>query len=164
MMSRKTMIRGHNLSSVGQLGASAWERAIEACDRCLTIMREKGVAREGEASALARNQGTPVYLCAANLVRARALGAREGVRAAGEVGVILAEAEQLVAETGAMIYLPEVHLERAEAARLAGDEVARHRELLEAHRLFTALGATRRAERVARELGAGGAPHRISTT
>jgi class 3 adenylate cyclase/tetratricopeptide (TPR) repeat protein len=103
--------------------AGEWERAIEACDRSLTLMREKGVAREAEAraleiltrahlgrgdvmralelgneaAALARNQGTPVYLCAANLVRARALVARNGARAAGEVEAILAEAEQLVA-------------------------------------------------------------------
>jgi class 3 adenylate cyclase/tetratricopeptide (TPR) repeat protein len=155
------------------------ERAIEACDRCLTIMREKGVLREAEAyalatlarahlgrgdlmraealgneaAALARDQGTPVYLCAANLVRARALIAKDGARAAAEVEAILAEVEQLVAETGARIYLPEVHLVRADLARLAGDEVARRRELSEAHRLFTEMGATARAEQVARELG-----------
>jgi hypothetical protein len=67
---------------------------------------------------------------------------------------MLGEAEQLVAETGEIIYLPDVHLVRAELARLAGDEVARHRELSEAHRLFTEMGATARAEQVARELAA----------
>jgi hypothetical protein len=87
------------------------------------------------------------------VLRARALLARDGARAAGDVEAILAEAEQRIAETGARIHLPDVHLARAELARLTGDEAARQRELREAHRLFTAMGATTRAEEVARELG-----------
>lgn len=155
-----------------------WESAIETCDRSLTIMREKGVAREGEAyglatlarahlgrgdvtraqaladeaAALARRQDTPVYLCAANLARARAFTARDGVRAAGEVEAILTEAERLAAETGARVYLPEIHVERAELAGLAGDEVTRDHELRAAHRLFTEMGATARADEVTRKL------------
>jgi hypothetical protein len=69
--------------------------------------------------------------------------------AASKVKAILAEAEQLVAETGAMMYQPDVHLGRAGLARLAGDEGGRQREPCEAHRLFTAMGATARAEQVA---------------
>jgi hypothetical protein len=46
-----------------------------------------------------------------------------------------------------------VYLERAELARLAGDEAARQRELFEAHRLFTEMGATIRAAELATELG-----------
>jgi hypothetical protein len=107
-----------------------------------------------EAAALARRQGTRVFLCAANLVRARALVARDGPRAACDVEAILAEAEQLVAQTGARIHLPDVHLARAELARLTGDEATRHRELLAAHRLFTEMGATVRAEQAAKALAA----------
>jgi hypothetical protein len=107
-----------------------------------------------EAAALARRQGTLVFLCAANVLRVRALIARDGARASGAVEAILAEAEQLIAETGARIYLPDVHLARSELARLAGDEAARHRELREAHWLFTAMGATARAEQVAKALAA----------
>jgi class 3 adenylate cyclase/tetratricopeptide (TPR) repeat protein len=155
------------------------EKAIDACDHCLSIMREKGVLRDTEAYALAmlasahllrgevaraqaladeaaklaRSQGTLVFLCAANVLRARALIGRDGARAAGEVEAILAEAEQLIAETGATIYRPDVHLVRAELARLSGDETARQRELREAHRLLTAMGATARAEQVAKEPG-----------
>jgi hypothetical protein len=81
------------------------------------------------------------------------LVARDGARAAGEVEAILSEVEQLIAETGARIYLPDVHLARAELARVAGDEVARQRELREAHRLFTEMGATGHAARLAKELG-----------
>jgi hypothetical protein len=39
----------------------------------------------------------------------------------------------------------------AEVARLAGDEATHQRELREAHRLFTEMGATMRAEEAARD-------------
>ena len=48
---------------------------------------------------------------------------------------------------------PLVHVERAERARLTGDEATRQRELREAHRLFTEIGAPIRAAEVAKELG-----------
>jgi len=48
---------------------------------------------------------------------------------------------------------PFVCLERAELARLSGDEAPRQRELREAHRLFTEIGAPMRAGEVAKELG-----------
>jgi len=165
---------------IAQTLAGEWETAIEACDRSLAMMREKVVIRDfeastlatlasahlgrgdvmraqalaGEAAALARNQGTLLFLCAANLLRARALVARDGARATGDVEAILAEAERLVARTGARLHLPDIHLARAELARLAGDEAASRRELSEAHRLFIEMGATLRAEQVARELAA----------
>ena len=41
---------------------------------------------------------------------------------------------------------------RAELARVLGDEALRERELREARRLHTEMGATRHAERVSREL------------
>jgi len=46
-----------------------------------------------------------------------------------------------------------LHVERAELARLTGDEALRERELREAHRLFTEIGAPIRAAEVAKELG-----------
>jgi len=42
---------------------------------------------------------------------------------------------------------------RAELARLTGDESARERELREAHRLFTEIGAPIRAAEVAKKIG-----------
>jgi hypothetical protein len=54
---------------------------------------------------------------------------------------------------GAKSYEPFLHVERAELARLTSDEAAPERELREAHRLFTEMGAPIRAEEVARELG-----------
>jgi hypothetical protein len=50
--------------------------------------------------------------------------------------------------SGATSYAPFLHIERAELARLSGDGASRERELGEAHRLFTAMGATVRAEEI----------------
>jgi hypothetical protein len=49
-------------------------------------------------------------------------------------------------------YEPFLHVERAELARLTSDEAAYQRELREAHRLFTEIGAPIWAEQVAKEL------------
>ncbi len=55
--------------------------------------------------------------------------------------------------SGAKSYEPSLHVERAELARLVGDEAHRERELREAHRLFTEIGAPVRAAEVAKEFG-----------
>jgi hypothetical protein len=64
----------------------------------------------------------------------------------------LAEADAWLEMSGAKSYEPFLHVERAELARLTGDEATRERELREAHRLFTEIGAPIRAEQVAKEL------------
>jgi len=68
------------------------------------------------------------------------------------VAAALDEAGALVEETGARAYEPFVGAERAALAGLRGEEAVRQRELREAHRLFTEMGATIRAEQVARDL------------
>jgi hypothetical protein len=65
----------------------------------------------------------------------------------------LARALALIEETEARSYAPLVHEERAELARLLGEAELRERELREAHRLYTEMGGTGHAERLARELG-----------
>ncbi len=59
-------------------------------------------------------------------------------------------AAELIEQTGSTVFEPHVHLARAELAKLLGDDARRH--LREAHRLFTEMGATGHAERVARKL------------
>ncbi len=81
------------------------------------------------------------------LVRQRA----EGLSARPTIEAALECALALVRETGARGLEPQVYLERAELARLSGDEASHQRELREAHRLFLEMGAPIRAE-VAREL------------
>ena len=79
------------------------------------------------------------------LVRQRA----EGLSARPTIEAALECALALVRETGARAFEPHVYLERAELARLAGDEATRRREFGEAHRLFVEMGATGHAERIA---------------
>ena len=62
----------------------------------------------------------------------------------------LSRASELIAETGARSHEPQVHELRAWLASACGDDTARKRELREAHRLYTEMGATGHAERVAR--------------
>ena len=52
--------------------------------------------------------------------------------------------------SGAKSYQPFLHVERAELARLTGDEATREHELREAHRLFTEIGTPIRAAEVAK--------------
>src|SRR5262245_17044993 len=122
-----------------RLAAGAHRAARESAERALTLARERGM-RMAE--------------CAAHLALARVLARSEGVHAREAVESALAQASSLVGETGAARYAPFIHLERAELARRLGDETARQRELREAHRLLTEMGATARAERVAQDLAA----------
>ena len=77
--------------------------------------------------------------------------ATEGAQAASAIQEALMRALALVEETGATSMEPSIHVELAELARLKGDEAGRQRELREAQRLFTAIGAPLRAEQVAKE-------------
>jgi hypothetical protein len=86
------------------------------------------------------------------LTRIRALRETQGLQATTEIGAALAEADAWLEMTGAKSYEPFLRIERAELARLAGDETTRQRELREAHRVFVEMGAPIRAEQVAKEL------------
>ena len=65
----------------------------------------------------------------------------------------MAEVDAWLEMSGAKSYEPFLRIERAELARLKGDEATRQRELREAHRLFLEIGAPIRAAEVAKELG-----------
>jgi tetratricopeptide (TPR) repeat protein len=119
------------------LGGGDAARAREAVDRALTLARQGGW-RIAEIRGL--------------LARARVLLAAEGAAAAAEITTSLRDALALVETTEAHAFAPFIHVERAALARLTGDDPARERELREAHRQFTEIGAPIRAEQVAREL------------
>ena len=59
---------------------------------------------------------------------------------------------ELIEQTGARLYTPQLHEQRTALADLAGDDV-RERHLREAHRLYTEVVATGHAERLGRQHG-----------
>src|SRR5262249_17975598 len=105
-----------------------------------------------ESIALGRRRGSRLWEFSALLTRSRVLREAQGVQATREIESALAEADAWLEMSGAKSYEPFLHVERAHLARLSGEEAARERELREAHRLFTEIGAPIRAAEVAREL------------
>ena len=105
-----------------------------------------------EAIQIAMRMQMPVAEVHAHLARARILIALDGVAAKSEIESTLDRAAALVRSTGAVSYEPQILVERARLAELSGDSAGRTDLIREAHRLFTAMGATGRAERLAREL------------
>ncbi|MGH7287136.1 MAG: tetratricopeptide repeat protein, partial [Myxococcota bacterium] len=111
-------------------------------------------ARETAARGLAlvRERRLPVLVALALIMQVQVLRKTQGAEAREAIEAALAEAEALVESTGIRSWQPFIHVERAELARLVGDETTRERELREAHRRFTDMGAAAHAERVARAL------------
>ena len=105
-----------------------------------------------DAIEIGKRRKTPVWEAQAHLALARVLLARSGADAKDAIESALATCLSLVQQTQAYAYEPYVHELRAEVARRGGDAAAGERELREAHRLFTAIGATGHAQRVAREM------------
>jgi hypothetical protein len=115
------------------------------------IARARALA--DEALAVADRIGAVVDGIFARRTLARVLLAQEGATAARAIEEALDGAERLIEQTGALSFRPLVLLERAALAHLVGDTAARQRALREAHRVFTAIGATGHAERLVPELG-----------
>ena len=128
----------------------AWVLAVLAEARLANGEPDRARATANEAVAAAHQ--TPLFECVARLALAHVLLRTEGLAARNTIEAALTRAQTLVDETGAEVYAPFIHLERAELARLAGEAPARERQLREAQRLFSAMGATARAEQVAREV------------
>ncbi len=155
-----------------------WHEAVETLEGTLALAREKRIflyeeasmmadlaeayaglgdagrarATASEAVAVGHRRRARLHECLANLALARVLQQTEGVGARREIAAALDAARALVEEMGARTLEPFIHVERAALARLGGDARAHQHELRAAHRLFTEMGATARAEQVAREL------------
>lgn len=157
-----------------------WRGAMEAVERARAIATEhrtasdaalwylvtRGAAHLGlgeaepakallrEAVELADRRGELTNAATVNVVLARILLATDGVAAREEIEAALAHALALTDRVGLGAIVPTVHVELAELARQMGDPAAQERELREAHRRFTEVGATGHAERLVAELGA----------
>jgi tetratricopeptide (TPR) repeat protein len=109
-------------------------------------------ARAEEALELAQQRETRMQEIDAQLALARVRRRAAGLAARPAIEAALQRVIALVRETGARGFEPHVYVERAELARLTGDEGNRKRELREAHRLFTEVGAPIRAAEIAKAL------------
>jgi tetratricopeptide (TPR) repeat protein len=129
------------------------EAIASLAEACLELGDEaRARVAADEAVRLARDRELRRPECEALLTRARVLAHFDGVAGRPAIEEALTRSAQLLEETGARLHEPRLHLARAELADLLGDAAGRERHLREAHRLFTEMGATGHAERLAREL------------
>src|SRR5262249_27845751 len=151
----------------------AWHKALEVLEQALAVGSErrlqawegyvlaamaaahlglgdraKALALADEVIAVSRRRGTRSWEFPALLTRIRALRETHGLQARREMEAPLAEADASLEMSGGKSYDPFLHVERAELARLIGNEPPRQCELREAHRLFTEIGAPIRAAEV----------------
>jgi adenylate cyclase len=108
-----------------------------------------------EAIAATSRSGARLMETEAQISLAQVLLQSQGASARREVERALSRARALAEEKGYRPAFPRIHIERAALLAVLDDEPERLRELREAHRLFTEMGATGHAERLARELGLG---------
>jgi tetratricopeptide (TPR) repeat protein len=92
----------------------------------------------------------------AHLALARTQLRRADAAALARVEQALLRAQELIDETSAQAYQPELHECRAHLARLRGDALAARREIEEARRLYAEMGATAQVERLAKDLEVAG--------
>jgi class 3 adenylate cyclase/tetratricopeptide (TPR) repeat protein len=155
-----------------------WKEAIEAVERSRAIAEHGRTAVEAEPARLAllaeshlglgeleqaRELGERAVERAhaggsrsaepwVNIALARVLLGSAGPSARQEIEAALRRALEITRETEARAWEPMVHVELAELARQNGDQEGQERELREAHRLFSEIGASRHAERLAGQL------------
>ena len=126
---------GWQLTILGEAHASLGDgqRGVELCREAVSLLR-------------GREQSTELV---ADVTLARVLLASQGLTARDEIEAALTRADELVEALGAAGVEPTIHVQRAELARQDGDDHTRELELREAYRLFTAIGATGHADRLA---------------
>jgi tetratricopeptide (TPR) repeat protein len=146
--------RSREITRESNVGFEAEPFATAALAKAYAYSGEPDRALRTAEEAVARTRERTIGLLpyaqlelARVLLRTNGLGSRDAIEAA------LEEASRLSRQTELKQIEPFLCVERAELARLAHDDKARQRELREAHRLFTEIGAPIRAAEVAKELG-----------
>jgi len=147
---------GHTLADMRERQAGLHLEALVLADLAHAVVALGGCGRarvlaDEAVSASRQARGSEVY---ALLARAQVQRLSDGARAAAAIEADLRQAMAEVERTEARAYAPLIHVERAELARLLGDDAAYQCELREALRLFVAMGATGHAERISRQLAA----------
>ncbi len=152
------------------------EETASSATEALRLMREKGTAREYEASVLsvraqaslaqgdavfavrdareavviAKRQPSIAWGIAACCSCAQSLLASEGIAARDEVESALAQAFAWLDESGALALRPRALEARAALAQALDDEASRSRDLAEAMRLYREMGVPSQVERLER--------------
>jgi adenylate cyclase len=117
---------------------------------------EQEKARELASTAAAEfaHRRMPLQELSTQCMLARVLMRADGLAARESIEAVLARVEALIAQTGAVVYSPLLHIERAALAKLLGNALGWADELRKAERLFREFGAPIRADAIARELAA----------
>ncbi len=113
---------------------------------------EGALEAAAEGIETARAQGNVQGELAASLARPGSCSRAHGPDARAEIRSALARTLEMAGQTDAKSYVPQVHVELAELARQSGDEKGWQDELGEAHRMFSEIGATGIADRMASQL------------
>ncbi|MBW2415841.1 MAG: AAA family ATPase [Deltaproteobacteria bacterium] len=138
-----------------QIGLEMESLALLGFSEAHLGLGDLAAAREAaeKAVALTRSHGLRLIELWGVSVLSQAVLA-EGESSAAEAESLLGRLAQLVEQTGARSFKPQLSEGRAGLARIRGDERGCEQHLREAHRLYTEMGATAHAERVAGELAA----------
>ena len=168
----------YNALGSAYVASSDWDEAVRASQISLEIAQQSrtGLFAEGyvlaslaeayagrgdeqlarataeKAVTATRERRTRLFECVAHIAFARVLLKCDGRQSQARIEQALTRAQVLVEETGARSYEPSIRVERAELARLVGDEAGRERELGEAQRLFAEISAAAYAEQPSGEL------------
>ncbi len=105
-----------------------------------------------QETAFLNERGAWAEECHCQVSLAEALRRSEGTGATERIRRALSRARELVEETEARLYTPQILEEEARLSKLEGDGAEFKSKLREAHRLFTEMGATGHAERLGKEL------------
>jgi hypothetical protein len=159
----------HRLDTAWEESLARLEEALRGAASGSNRMMEAWVRAElarallghGELERAEQEAHTPVAVaqtqhCRYDEVRANIALAHTQLRRADAAALARAEqalvrAQELIDETRAQAFQPEVHECRAHLARLRGDAPAARHEIAEARRLYTEMGSTEQTERLAKD-------------
>jgi class 3 adenylate cyclase/tetratricopeptide (TPR) repeat protein len=130
-----------------------WQKIVSAEAHLGLGDADRAAALAREAISLSRSYGSVPSEVSGALTLARALMASD-LAERQEIEAALARADELIEHAGLGAVAPHVLEARAVLAGIDGDDEQREAKLREAHRLFTEIGATGHAERLAGELAA----------
>ncbi|NIR59645.1 MAG: hypothetical protein GWO02_09040 [Gammaproteobacteria bacterium] len=171
---------GHRALATAHAIHGDWHGASTSVAEALAIARQHtGLEREGEllaelsraqlgegetelarataeeAIACSRRQGSLFFECEGQLALARALRASPGQSAARAIEACLDRALELVRDSDAHVFEPQILEECARLAALCGDGAAASEGLGRARAAYSKIGATGHSARLAKELALG---------